>query len=66
MAFTQSELDILEKAIASGVKRVKFSDREVEYNSVADMMKARDLIRRKLGLAGGRSIVAPDFSKGAK
>ncbi len=66
MAFTTTELDILEKAIAAGVKKVKFADREVEYQSMADMMKARDLIRRKLRLAGGRNIVAPDFSKGAK
>jgi hypothetical protein len=48
MAWTQAQLDELEFAIASGAKKVKYADREVEYNSTADMLKLRDRIARSL------------------
>lgn len=54
MSFSASDLAKLEAAIAQGVRRVKYSDKEVEYNSFEDMMKARDLIRKELGLVDGR------------
>lgn len=37
MALTQSDIDALEMAIASGVKKVKFSDRETEYRDLSEM-----------------------------
>jgi hypothetical protein len=52
--FTADDLAQLEKAIASGAKRVKYSDKEVEYNSLTDMCRARDMIRKELGLVDGR------------
>jgi hypothetical protein len=55
MAFTESDLTKLEDAIKSGVKRVKFADREVEYQDLAAMLKARDLLRRELGLTSAKS-----------
>jgi hypothetical protein len=59
-------LDSLEEAIAQGALRVQFGDREVIYRSIDEMMKVRDLIRRKLGLVdtseGNR--VYPSHSKG--
>ena len=36
----QSMRDTLERAIFSGTRRVQFTDRAVEYNSVDDMRKA--------------------------
>jgi hypothetical protein len=45
MAFTQADLTAIENAIASGALRVKFSDREVEYRSMNDLCKARDVIK---------------------
>lgn len=65
MAFSQANLDAIEAAIASGALTVKFGDREVQYRSMADMMQARDVIRRALGLTnrnGGRTFAR--FSKG--
>lgn len=71
-AFTVERLEALEIAIASGERRVKYSDKEVEYRSLDEMIKARDLIRRALGLKkncgekglfGGRRITAK-HSKG--
>ena len=70
--FTQEKLDALECAIAEGVKKVKYSDKEVEYRSIDEMLRVRDLMMRKLGktttcgkqgLFGGRRINA-EHSKG--
>jgi hypothetical protein len=66
MSFSADDLEKLEKAIKSGVRRVKFADREVEYHSLADMIKARDLLRRELGKTGGRTFELAVFDKGAK
>ena len=55
MAFTQTQLDALEEAIASGAMRVKYADKEVEYRSMSDMLRLRDVMRRALGLATSAS-----------
>lgn len=52
MAFTQKDLDAVEAAIASGELSVKSDGREVTYRSMADLMTARDTIRRGLRDAG--------------
>lgn len=70
--FTFEALEALEKAIGEGVRRVKYSDKEIEYRDLDDMLKARDLMRQKLGLNkkcgekglfGGKRIIAK-HSKG--
>lgn len=70
--FTEEKLLALESAIAEGVKRVQYNDKVVEYRSIDEMMKVRDLMREKLGiksscgekgLFGGRRIKA-SHSKG--
>jgi len=40
LAELQSMRDTLQRAIFSGTRRVQFTDRAVEYNSVDDMRKA--------------------------
>ena len=63
MSFTQSDLQELDKAIASGVKKVKYSDREVEYRDTAQMLQARSVILQELNrgvIRGG----TPEFCKG--
>lgn len=50
MAYSLADLDAIERAIASGARRVKFEDREVEYRSTTELERARDTIRRALGL----------------
>ena len=56
---TQSEIqaryDALLEAITSGEKRVKFADREVEYQSVADMDRALAKLEKLLAQVTGRS-----------
>lgn len=48
MAFTQQQLDALETAIASGTLEVRVGDKSVRYQSMAELIKARDLIRDQL------------------
>ena len=65
MAFSQTQLDALEEAIATGSTRVKYADKEVEYRSLSEMLRLRDIIRRSLGLVdAGAGRVYPETSKG--
>ena len=48
MAFTQTQLDAIETAIATGELRVSFEGKTIEYRSMTDLMAARDLIRASL------------------
>lgn len=45
----QEELDALERAIASGVKRVKYADKDMEYDDLDGLLRRRDFL---LGLMG--------------
>lgn len=55
MAFTQSQLDALDAAIATGALEVRFADRSVRYNSIADMMKARTFVALELMRQNGQT-----------
>lgn len=64
--FTLEKLVALENAIADGTLRVKYSDKEIEYNSLKEMLRLRELMKKELGLKpktgasgvfGGRRIV---------
>lgn len=65
MAYTKAHLDAVERAIARGEKIVRYSDRTVEYRTVDELIKARDLIRTELTNAAGlRSRVVRVFHGG--
>ena len=49
--YTLERLRCLESAIAEGALKVKYSDKEIEYRSLKDMLKIRDDIKRDLGLS---------------
>lgn len=49
MSWTQTQLDELEAAIAAGVLSVGHGDKRVQYRSLDDMLRVRDIIRRSLG-----------------
>lgn len=51
MATPLSELEALEAALASGARRVKYADREIEYRSLADMRALIEEKKRELGLS---------------
>ena len=48
MPFTSDDLDAINSAIASGKRRVRLGQREVEYNSTEMMLKAKDAIQEEL------------------
>ena len=54
MAYTQAHLAAVEGAIARGERIVRYSERTVEYRTVDELIKARDLIRTELAQAAGR------------
>jgi len=64
MAFTQTQLDRLEEAIAEGVLEVKYQDRTVRYRSLNQMIQLREMMRRELGKRPKTSRVYTKFKKG--
>jgi hypothetical protein len=48
MAFTQQNLDALEQAIATGTLSIEYNGKRITYRSVADLLKARDVIKTEL------------------
>lgn len=52
MSFTQKHLEAVETAIARGEKTVRYTDRTVEYRTVAELLQAREEIRQSLVNAG--------------
>lgn len=64
MAFSQTDLDALDQAIKEGVSRVKYSDKEVQYRSLGEMIQLRDLMRRELGLQDSTRRIFAQHTKG--
>lgn len=54
-AWSQEDLAILEKAIVQGTLRVQYADKLIEYRSLNDMMRIRDVVRKELGLVNPNS-----------
>lgn len=63
MAWTQTDLDKLNKAIASGRRRVQFADRTVEYRDLDEMLKARSLIVSELSGKKKTTRISPVYDK---
>lgn len=64
MAWTQSDLDRIEAAIATGARRVRYQTHEVEYQSLADMLTARAIIRQEVqGAPSG--VILTEYQGGA-
>ena len=60
MAFSQSKLDAIEEAISNGSLEIEYSTsggvkRRVQYRSLDEMLKIRDLMRAELGVTPGRT-----------
>lgn len=55
MAFQQSDLDKLDAAIVSGIKKVTFADgRSTEYQSLEDIRRARADVKAELAAASSQ------------
>ncbi|HXV30015.1 MAG TPA: hypothetical protein VD840_06765 [Sinorhizobium sp.] len=65
MAWTQADLDAINAAIATGARRVRFQTHEVEYHSVSDLLRARDLIKSEIdGASDGGGAIFAEFQGG--
>lgn len=54
--FTQAHLEAIEEAIAGGYLKVRYDDKEVTYQSVEQMMKARSLIQSSLAATASPTV----------
>ncbi len=66
MAWTQTDLDALDRALASSERRVKYGEDEVEYRSLSDMLAVRRLIVAALGAAVGKPPVGTTYASFSK
>lgn len=68
MALTTEEkqtlYDNLERAIYEGALKVEYGDKKVEYRSLNEMVRARDILRADLGLTQQPRRTLASFSKG--
>ena len=64
MAWTQTDLDAINAAISSGAKRVRFQTHEVEYQTMGEMLKAREAIMADLGNSQSGGVIFTEFSGG--
>ena len=55
MAVSQSDLDALNAAIASGERQVTIGSQSVTYRSIDDLIKARNDIERQLRAQNGET-----------
>lgn len=55
MSWTSTDLTAIESAIASGALSVQFGDRRVQYRSMEELLKARDVIKESIASSGGTS-----------
>jgi len=49
MAWTQTQLDAMNAAIAEGTLTVRFADRSVTYRSLNEMLRIRTLMMDEIG-----------------
>ncbi|MBY4866773.1 hypothetical protein K6W76_09660 [Burkholderia anthina] len=56
MAFTQQNLDAIEKAIASGTLTVEYNGKRITYQSTADLMRVRNMIKLDLENRSGAGV----------
>lgn len=63
MAFTSADIDAIDRAIASGELMVRFSDRQVQYRSLDELLKARAAIQAEIAGADATSRAYPRYQR---
>lgn len=53
MAFTQQDVDAIDRAIASGELTVRLGEKLITYRSMAELREARAIIKNELSQAAG-------------
>ena len=64
MAYTQSDLDALQSAMARGARRLKMDGEEVEFRSLDEMVRLETRIKRELGQSSAGRLMKPQTSTG--
>lgn len=64
MAYSQADIEALEMAIASGAKKVKFSDRETEYRDLAEMKQILNDMKASVTGKRRQAYTPKSFSRG--
>ena len=63
--WTQAEIDALREALKTGARKVKYEDREVEYQSLREIQRVIEQAERECGLAPkGRRFSLSSSNKG--
>jgi len=64
--FTQAQLDQLNSMIASGVLKSEYDGQRIEYRTMSDLIRARDLVRSAVttGTSSRVTHVNPVFDRG--
>jgi hypothetical protein len=55
--YTEQQLQALRDALAGGVRRVRFGEREIEYRTVEELKAAIATAEAELAKASGRSAI---------
>jgi len=55
--YTEQQLEALRDALAGGVRRVRFGEREIEYRTVEELKAAIAAAEAELAKASGRSAI---------
>ena len=56
MAYTEQQLQDLKNALANGMLRVKFADRDVQFRSVEELKQAIATVEQERAAANGTKI----------
>ncbi len=64
MAYTQSDLDALQVAIAKGARRIRMNGEEVEFRSLTEMRQLETKLREELGQVAKRTTITPATRSG--
>lgn len=62
MAWTQTELDALRRAYASGTLRVSYDGKSLEYGSAADLLSRIRTIEGEMAAGAGRPLPVAGFA----
>ncbi|MCC6364945.1 MAG: hypothetical protein IT165_15615 [Bryobacterales bacterium] len=57
MPYTEQQLQALRDALASGVRRLRFADREMEFRDVAELKQAIATAEAEIAKAAGAPVV---------
>lgn len=64
--FSQAQLDALNGMIASGVLKSEYDGQKIEYRTMVELIRARDLVRNGIATSAATRVthVNPIFSRG--